>query len=234
MTIQPAGTNVTDNAPISLSTSIRKSAIGLAIFAFFTAGIIAVSQYFTKDIIEQNIKNFEARQLVSLLPQGYPANELLDSAITFAQAGIADTSLLNVSVDTAFYRAASEENQLNAVILPLVAPEGYTEAISLVVAISADATLLGVRVTSHKETPGLGDQIETAKSDWIYHFNNASLAAPLPEEWLVRKDGGEFDQFTGATITPRAIVKAVKNSLLFFDDHAEQLLASVATNEETP
>jgi electron transport complex protein RnfG len=100
-----------------------------------------------------------------------------------------------------------------------------------------NGTVLGVRVTSHRETPGLGDKIETKKSDWIYSFEGRSLDNPEPEQWAVKKDGGEFDQFTGATITPRAVVNAVHDTLVYFEEHRQQirdLLKQPATPEDKP
>jgi electron transport complex protein RnfG len=102
-----------------------------------------------------------------------------------------------------------------AVVLDPVVPDGYAGPIKLLVSVLADGTLGGVRVLAHRETPGLGDKIETAKSDWALSFDGKSLADPTEEKWKVKRDGGIFDQFTGATITPRAIVKTVKNTLLF-------------------
>src|SRR5690606_18011592 len=90
--------------------------------------------------------------------------------------------------------------------------------------VRANAELAGVRVVNHRETPGLGDKLELAKADWILDFNGKSLAIPAPERWAVRKDGGDFDQFTGATITPRAVVQAVHRALIYFSEHREVLL----------
>ena len=109
-----------------------------------------------------------------------------------------------------------------AVFTPIV-PDGYSGPIKLLVAVRKDGTLGGVRVVSHKETPGLGDKIEEQKSDWIYGFNNRSLTNPDISQWKVKRDGGEFDQFTGATVTPRSIVKGVKKTLLYFRDMGESL-----------
>lgn len=107
----------------------------------------------------------------------------------------------------------------SAVIISSQAPNGYNGRISILVGIFFDGTIAGVRVTSHRETPGLGDDVELAKSDWILSFNGKSLKIPLEEKWEVKKDGGNFDQFTGATITPRAIVAAVLNTLKFYEDN---------------
>lgn len=101
----------------------------------------------------------------------------------------------------------------------------------MVVGIHRSGELVGVRVTRHKETPGLGDGIEIAKSDWITAFNGKSLSQPALEGWAVKKDGGQFDQMTGATITPRAVVKAVKQSLQFFETNKAVLLANSTTTE---
>jgi electron transport complex protein RnfG len=217
---------MTNNQPtetITIAQAIKKSALGLAIFAFFTAGIIAITQVVTENKIEQNQKAFEARVLLSLLPDTLSAEQLLDSAQTFEQEGIIDLEKLAIKNTDRFYQQVNEDS-VEAVILPVVAPEGYTEAIRLIVGIDPAGNIIGVRVTQHKETPGLGDQVETAKSDWIYAFNDSSLNQPMPSQWAVKKDGGDFDQLTGATITPRAIVKAVKNSLEFFEANQAVLL----------
>ena len=215
--------NNTETA-LTLSQAIRKSAIGLAIFAFFTAGIISVTQYLTKEAIVVNEKAFEARLLLSLLPEGFEAEQLLESAQKFSQTNIQQLSLLNVSADEVFYRATNIAGELEAILLPVIAPEGYTEAIRLIIGVSPKGDVIGVRVTKHKETPGLGDQIELSKSNWILNFNGKSLISPEPEKWQVKKDGGEFDQLTGATISPRAVVKAVNHSLQFFELNKDVLL----------
>ncbi len=101
---------------------------------------------------------------------------------------------------------------------------GYSGNIELIMGIDREGRLLGVRVIAHSETPGLGDKMETAKSDWIYSFDGRSLGEPVSAKWKVKKDGGVFDQFTGATITPRAIVKAVREGLALFATHREAFL----------
>ena len=101
---------------------------------------------------------------------------------------------------------------------------GYSGEIRLMMGVAADGKLLGVRVLAHKETPGLGDKIETSKSKWIYDFEGKSLTSPSAEKWAVKKDGGVIDQLAGATITPRAVVKAVKGGLEFYDAHRREIL----------
>src|SRR5690606_16997828 len=119
---------------------------------------------------------------------------------------------------------ARQQGQVVVVILPAVTMDGYSGRIDLLVGIRANGELAGVRVTHHRETPGLGDKLEVGKSQWIFSFEGKSLSMPAPEGWAVRKDGGEFDQFVGATITPRAVVRAVRNALLYFQQHRDELL----------
>jgi electron transport complex protein RnfG len=120
------------------------------------------------------------------------------------------------------YRAR-KQGQPVAVILRFAAMDGYNGKINLLVGIDTHGELTGVRVTSHKETPGLGDGIEVERSDWILNFKGKSLQQPPVEQWAVRRDGGQFDQMTGATITPRAVVNAVKRALQYFDAHQQEL-----------
>jgi Na+-translocating ferredoxin:NAD+ oxidoreductase subunit G len=112
-----------------------------------------------------------------------------------------------------------------------IAPDGYSGDIHLLVGIDTAGTLRGVRVTGHRETPGLGDDIEVDRSDWIHGFQGRSLVDPPIELWRVRRDGGVFDQFTGATVTPRAVVQAVRNALLYFAEYSETLLALLPPEE---
>lgn len=121
---------------------------------------------------------------------------------------------------------ARRGDEITGVVLSAIAPNGYSGSIHLLVGIDRDGNVLGVRVTRHRETPGLGDDIEADRSDWILGFRGRSLGNPPLELWRVRRDGGIFDQFTGATVTPRAVVQAVANALVYFRDHAEELLAT--------
>ena len=110
-----------------------------------------------------------------------------------------------------------------AALFRTVAKDGYSGSIHLLVGVKTNGELLGVRALAHKETPGLGDEINLSRSDWILGFNQRSLDNPILEDWAVKKDGGIFDAFTGATITPRAVVGEVKKTLLYFRDHQDEL-----------
>jgi electron transport complex protein RnfG len=130
------------------------------------------------------------------------------------------------------YRARMDDKPVAALMI-VTAPDGYNGDIKILIAIDVSGVILGVRVISHRETPGLGDPIEIERSDWILSFNDKSLINPRDEGWAVRRDGGEFDQFTGATITPRAVVKAVHNTLLYFEANNKVLFETAPIMAET-
>lgn len=217
---------------VTIFQSVRIAATGLALFAFFTAGIIAVTQQLTADNIRQNQRDFEARLLLTLLPETASAEQVLTSAQSYQSIGINDTRRLNIQPTEVFYQLVADDGRVSDIILSIEAPNAYTESIRLIVGINHSGNITGVRVTRHKETPGLGDKIEIEKSPWILTFNNTSLTNPKAEGWRVKKDGGEFDQMTGATITPRAIVHAVYQALVFFEEHKTQLLTLYPNEQE--
>ena len=200
--------------PTSTSSSILRNSLILGLFAMATVGMIAVTQQGTAERIDEA----QLSALNEIIPHDRHDNDLL--ADNFA---IDDRQYLSLTGAKDAYRARND-GAVSAVILPVVAPDGYSGRIDLLVGINADGSIAGVRSVNHRETPGLGDKIETAKSQWVLDFNGKSLSMPVPEQWAVKKDGGEFDQFTGATITPRAVVKAVYQALTYFDAHRASLL----------
>jgi len=119
-----------------------------------------------------------------------------------------------------------------AALMIVTAPDGYNGDIRLLIAIDISGKVLGVRVVSHRETPGLGDPIEIERSDWILSFTQKSLLNPGADGWAVKRDGGEFDQFTGATISPRAVVKTVHNTLLYFKANQKSLFETTANTAQ--
>lgn len=205
----------------TLVQMVINNSIGLAVFAVLTAGVIAVTQVMTHDQIKKNQLAYQSRLLFEILPDA-PQDLVEHSASLSAQGDWQQLSLLNLPGPSDYYVSPVDQT----VILPVMAPDGYTEAIRLIVGINTDGKIIGARVTAHRETPGLGDQIELRKSDWILQFDKQSLAIP-DTEWKVKKDGGLFDQLTGATITPRAIVRALRNALLFYQQNQQALLTGV-------
>jgi electron transport complex protein RnfG len=206
-----------------ISRSMLKNSLVLGLFAIVTVGLVTLIQQATATRIEASARDAQVRALGEILPPGSYDNHLLDNSIQ-----VHDALLGSRSPQPAYI--AMKDGQPNAVILQAIAPDGYSGAIRLLVGIQADGRLAGVRVLNHRETPGLGDKVELSKSNWIQSFIGKSLNNPSETGWAVKKDRGEFDQFAGATITPRAVVKAVHNALLYFDQHrAELLVAGNAT-----
>lgn len=189
----------------------------LFLFAVSGTAVVALSYDLTKAKIADNQKQTLLKQLNTLI-----STDLYDNNLLADKIEITNKEYLGTTSPVTFYRAR-KQNQPQAIIFMPVAPDGYGGSIQLLVGITVEGTLLGVRVLSHQETPGLGDLIEEKRSPWIYHFNGLSLEHPPLEKWGVKKDQGIFDQFTGATITPRAVIKAVKNSLLFFREQKNNL-----------
>lgn len=180
----------------------------LGAFAVGGVGVVAITHDLTAARIAENERAAVLRQMQAIVPPGRMDNDPLQDRIV-----VSDPELLGTQ-STQVYRVRSNGEPV-AVILNPVAPNGYGGPIRLLVSVLADGTLGGVRVLGHQETPGLGDKIEEAKSDWIQTFAGKSLGNPPVDAWKVRRDGGAFDQFTGATITPRAIVQAVRRTLEF-------------------
>jgi len=193
------------------------SATFLFLFAVIGSGLVA----FTFDSTAERIADNQRKALLKSLNELVPSNRY-DNDI-FADTLYADSSeLLGTDQPVPVYRARKNGWPV-AAVLAVVAPDGYNGTIRLLVAVNLDGTLAGVRVVQHRETPGLGDAVEAERSDWIQGFKGKSLTEPAKKDWKVKRDGGTFDQFTGATITPRAVVKAVHKALLYFQLHAHKL-----------
>lgn len=193
------------------------SALVLSLFAI--AGTFFVSYTFdnTIDRITENKRLALLKAIHVLIPPNAHNNDIFTDIIYKT-----NYDLLGSKKPVNIYRARKDSKPV-AVIINSVAPDGYNGNIDLLVAINYNGTLAGVRVVHHKETPGLGDAIEANRSDWITKFKMLSLTTPDKKGWAVKRDGGEFDQFTGATITPRAIVKAVYNTLRYYKKNRDSL-----------
>ena len=201
-----------------LQQSISRNSLLLGGFALVTTLIIAVTFSGTKNKISENIRQAQQQALLQIIPKDRHSNNMLDNTRV-----INDTMLLGLREPQPLF-IAKDKNSTIAVILPVTAREGYTGDINLLVGINIDGTVAGVRVISHRETPGLGDAIDHKKSDWIEQFSGKSLSNTAKQLWTVKKDGGEFDQFTGATITPRAVTKSVHQALIYFEKNRDAII----------
>lgn len=193
----------------------------LGMMAALAGTLLAMGFVGTADAIQQRLKEDLQRSLAQVLPAGLYDN---DPSADRLRLPLDDGGALEV------YRATHEGTPVAAAFE--VAEEGYSGPIRLVMGVDSAGEILGVRVISHTETPGLGDNIERAKSDWILGFNGFSLDNLADKEWAVKKDGGRFDQFSGATITPRAVVRAIKRGLQLQRRLQPQLAAAVPTTAE--
>lgn len=202
-----------------LKTRISYQALLLAGFALVTSALLGLADYNTRDVINLRLEEDLRASLAEVVPQTLYDNNLLQDTV------IIDSSMDALGANETLVYIGRKEGKVNAVSFRLVAPGGYSGAINLIMGIDKNARVLGVRVISHAETPGLGDKIEVSKSNWILNFEGQSLQNLTIEQWAVKKDGGMFDQFSGATITPRAVVKAVYQGLKFFKNHQAELLA---------
>lgn len=201
-------------------TSASYQAMLLGISTLIATTLLSFGDLATKDAIAMRIEEDLKASISQVVPQNLYDNDLLQGALTAK-----DRSGTNMTV----YRAQLN-GEITAVIFE-VRENGYSGVIRSIMAVTPDGTTLGVRVLAHTETPGLGDKIEVAKNDWVLGFNGRSLDDPGRSAWAVKKDGGEFDQFTGATITPRAVVKSIKAGLEFFEREREMLLVPVTAAE---
>ncbi|HEX7012473.1 MAG TPA: electron transport complex subunit RsxG [Steroidobacteraceae bacterium] len=200
----------------------RRVAVLVALAAVLAAVLVGVASL-TRSRIERNEQAWIQQHLDALVPAGSHDNDLLEDSIS-----VEAPELLGTTQPVRVYRAR-RAGQPVAVVIRSVAPDGYRGPIELLVAIDREGTLMGVRVLRHNETPGLGDAFETREPEWLDRFEGLSLSNPPPSRWTVRRDGGDFDAFTGATITPRAIVKGVRYTLEYYERHRAMLFEQPAS-----
>lgn len=185
----------------------------LGLFTTVTTALLVMGNVATYDTIEQRKAEDLLASLGQVIPHTIHDNNLLADQLTINHEG----------KDTVIYRGI-QGTKVTAVAFG-VSESGYSGEISLILGVNRNGELLGVRVISHTETPGLGDKIESRKTHWIFGFDGRSFDNLPKDKWAVKKDGGVFDQFSGATITPRAVVRAVKNGLMFFNEYRSTMLA---------
>ncbi|WP_150538353.1 electron transport complex subunit RsxG [Actinobacillus vicugnae] len=188
---------------MNTSKITTKYAFLLAGIAFICTALSTGVYLLTKGRIDEVTATQQRQLLQEVVPTSYFDNDLLGSCKI---VNLPDAPYLN-----RIYIAKKSEN-LTAYAIQATAPDGYSGNIVLLIGIQPDGKVLGVRTLAHKETPGLGDKIETRISDWILSFSNKLFSLENEPQWAVKKDGGQFDQFTGATITPRAVVNNVRQS----------------------
>jgi electron transport complex protein RnfG len=196
------------------------TASAMIIFSLVASAALSISYFLTKTPIEES----DARAKRMFLNQVVPSN-LYDNNLVKDTISVEPNPLIGNKKNIDIYRA-KKNNQVIAVIIETIAPDGYSGEIKTLVGVDQKDKILGVRVITHKETPGLGDYIEVDKSHWIKNFNLKSLDEMGEKEWVVKKDGGDFDYVSGATITSRAVIKSTYKSLLYVKENKKRLFAS--------
>jgi electron transport complex protein RnfG len=192
----------------------------LGLFALVTALLLAGTHLATKDKIADSQRRAAQKALLEIIPEERHDNDILTDTLSIPQHYWSTLGLKKGGE----LHLARNNGEVFALIVPAVAPDGYSGAIEMIVGINMDGKIAGVRILNHNETPGLGDKVELKKSSWVLNFNGKSIGSPPAARWKVKKDKGDFDQFTGATITPRAVVTQVARTLQYFSEDKERIL----------
>ncbi|VAW72957.1 Electron transport complex protein RnfG [hydrothermal vent metagenome] len=212
---------------MNINNTILVSGFILGLFAVLGTSIVGITHESTAAKILDNENKARLRKLNQILPHDQYDNELLKTTIEIA----ADARLGQHKPSIVYI--ARQQEKVSAMIFSVIAPKGYSGEIKMLVGVNIDGSVAGVRIVSHKETPGLGDAMEIERSDWVLGFDTHSLSRPEAKHWKVKRDGGYFDQFTGATITPRAVVQAVHLCLVYFDRHKQTLIDQYTRSQQT-
>lgn len=203
-----------------------QSAANLVFFAVIATAVLASTFFLTRDEIVKSEQAEKLKLITQIVPPALFDNDIIQDTIS-----IPSDPLLGTEDITTAYRARLQ-GEPSAVVLEAVAPDGYSGKIWLILAVQPNGELAGVRVVAHKETPGLGDYIELPKSPWIKGFDGKSREVYKDADWKVKKDGGQFEYMAGATITPRAVVKAVHKALRYFETNRDKLFAASVPKKE--
>lgn len=206
-------------------SSVVKGGITLAIIAALCTALVALTYTATAERIEANEQAWLERSLQPAL-----SGLFFDSGVTESIITIPPPHELPGTDAAVIYRVYADAAPVAALFV-ISARDGYAGPIRILVGVDVGGAVTGVHVLEHRETPGLGDRVESGKSDWVKQFDGRSLGDPAPAGWAIKRDGGQFDQLTGASVTPRAIVKAIRDTLVYFDAHGEEIFS--AQQEET-
>ncbi len=205
-----------------LTKATLRTALNLLFFTVIGTAILAFTYNVTHELIAKSEDAAKLKLINQVVPTTLYDNDLIKDTINLPP----DTQL-GSEQETFAYRGRLH-GQPSVVVLEAIAPDGYSGKIAMIVAINYTGSITGVRVVTHKETPGLGDYIDIAKNSWINLFAGTSHSSIADAEWKVKKDGGQFDYMAGATITPRAVVKAVNRALHYFEENRDKLFAERA------
>ena len=198
---------------------IWKSGVTLAIIAAICTSLVAATWQLTAERIEHNQQEWLERSLRPAL-----AGLFFDTGVTESKLTLPPPHGLPGSGPAIIYRVYAQGQPVAALFI-VSARGGYAGPIRLLIGVAMDGSVTGIRILEHRATPGLGDRIEIIKSDWALQFDGRSLRNPEPGKWKIKTDGGDFDQLTGASVTPRAIIKAIRETLIYFAANADSIFA---------
>ncbi len=205
---------------------VMRGGVTLAVIAAICTALVALTYVQTRERIAANEKAWLEQSLEPAL-----SGLFYDSGVTESMITIPPPHDLPGSDAAVVYRVYAEGVPVAALFV-VSARDGYSGPIRILVGVGIDGAVTGVHVLEHRETPGLGDRVESGKSDWVRQFDGRSLTDPALQRWAIKRDGGQFDQLTGASVTPRAIVKAIRETLLYFDAHRDEVFAMVDSSQE--
>ena len=204
------------------NSSVMRSGLTLAVIAAICTALVAFTYQITDERIAMNEQAWLEQSLQPAL-----SGVSFDSGVSESVVTIPAPHTLPGSDDAIIYRVYSGESPVAALFV-VSARDGYAGAIKMLVGVDIKGKVTGVHVLAHRETPGLGDRIESDKTDWVRQFDGRSLGEPVAGNWKIKRDGGEFDQLTGASVTPRAVVKAIRETLEYFDANSAAVFAAAA------
>ncbi len=207
--------------------SVVKTGLTLALIAALCTALVAATYQLTEQRIIDNEKALLEQSLQPAL-----AGVFYDSSVSESRLVLDPPHGLPGRDRAVIYRVYAEGKPV-AALFAVTAPDGYSGPIRILVGVEYDGTVSGVRILQHRETPGLGDRIESSRSDWVFQFDGRSLGDPGITSWAIEEDGGDFDQLTGASITPRAVIKAIRDTLVYFAANRDAIFAAPAEPEES-
>jgi electron transport complex protein RnfG len=206
--------------------SIIKTGLTLAVMAAICTALVALTFQATRERIAANEKALLEQSLQPAL-----AGTFYDSGVSESRLVLPPPHGLPGNDPAVIYRVFAAGKPV-AALFAVTARDGFSGPIRILVGIGVDGTVTGVRILQHRETPGLGDKIESARSDWVFQFDGRSMGNPVATGWAIGIDGGEFDQLTGASVTPRAIIKAIRDTLNYFESHQDAIFLSESSEED--
>ena len=209
-----------------MSKRVVKAGFTLAAMAAVCTALVAATYTVTAERIAANEQAWLEQSLTPAL-----SGVFFEGSVTESMLVLTPPHELPGNDEAIIYRVYAEDEPVAALFV-VTARDGYAGPIRILVGVDMDGTVTGIRIVEHRETPGLGDRIEQSRSDWVLQFDGRSLGDPVEARWLLRTDGGDFDQLTGAPVTPRAVIKAIRETLLYFASNRDEIFAAPATGEQ--